>query len=374
MLKILNIIGTRPEAIKMAPVIIEQKKQPNTIQSYVCSTGQHKELLDPIFSLFNICTDFNLETMRSNQDLLSLTSRILAGLSPIIYQTKPDWILAQGDTTTVLAASLAAYYSKIRFAHIEAGLRTGDKYQPFPEEGNRIVADALADRHFTPTQRNRLALLSEGIPDSKIEVVGNTVIDSLLMMAETPYDWKSGALCSIPKNKRLVMVTAHRRENHGAGIVDICNSIKELATIFEKDNVHFVLPVHPNPNIKTTINDILSNIKGVSLIEPLDYLSQVHLLKSCCLVLTDSGGIQEEAPSFNVPILILRETTERPEGIETGHAKLIGTNLENIISEASKVLSSYLHDSDIQSTFKNPYGDGMASKRIIESLTKGLSN
>ncbi len=371
MLNILNIIGTRPEAIKMAPVIIEQKKQPNTIQSYVCSTGQHKELLDPIFSLFNICTDFNLETMRSNQDLLSLTSRILAGLSPIIYQTKPDWILAQGDTTTVLAASLAAYYSKIRFAHIEAGLRTGNKYQPFPEEGNRIIADALADYHFAPTELNKKTLLNEGIPESKIKVVGNTVVDSLQTVAKIPYDWELGPLCSIPQNKKLVMVTAHRRENHGAAIVDICNSIKELAAIFEQDNFHFVFPVHPNPNVKETINNILSTIKGVSLIEPLDYLSQVNLMKRCCLILTDSGGIQEEAPSFQIPILILRETTERPEGIKAGCAKLIGTNQKIIISETSKILSSPLHGSTIGSTSKNPYGDGMTSKRIVEILTKG---
>lgn len=367
MLTILSTIGTRPEAIKMAPVVKELEKHPDRICSRVCVTGQHREMLAPILSLFRIEPDYDLDVMQPNQSLSALTARTLERLDPIIRQAAPDWVLAQGDTTTVLAAALGAYYQRVRFGHVEAGLRTGNRYQPFPEEMNRYLADALADRHFAPTERSRQALLREGIPAAKIKLVGNTVIDALLATAALPYDWSTGPLARIPQHQRLVLVTAHRRESFGEPFRQICLAIRQLADQLRNLNVQFIYPVHLNPNVQQPVAEILTNVKGVSLIPPLDYLSLVQLMKRCELILTDSGGIQEEAPSFQIPVLVMRETTERLESIEAGLSKLIGTRQEQIVDESTRLLTNP-HARSAMTTEINPYGDGQSAKRIVAIL------
>lgn len=356
----------------MAPVVKDLAKYPDRIRSLVCVTGQHREMLAPILSLFGIKPDFDLDVMQPNQSLSALTARTLERIDPLIQQAMPDWILAQGDTTTVLVAALAAYYHRIRFGHVEAGLRTGDRYQPFPEEMNRHLADVLADRLFAPTERSRQALLREGVADEKIELVGNTVIDALLATAALPYDWSNGPLAQIPRHKRLVLVTAHRRESFGEPLRDICLAIRKLAEKFRDLDVQFIYPVHLNPNVQQPVREILADIAGVTLIEPLDYLALVQLMKRCCLILTDSGGIQEEAPSLKVPVLVLRDTTERPEGVEMGLAKLVGTSQSLIISETERLLMNTQAHADM-ATGQNPYGDGQAAARIVSSLLNEAS-
>lgn len=351
----------------MAPVIKALEKYSERIRSLVCVTGQHREMLAPILSLFGIEPDYHLDVMQPNQSLSALTARTLERLDPIVRQVAPHWILAQGDTTTVLVAALAAYYHRVRFGHVEAGLRTGDRYQPFPEEMNRHLADALADRLFAPTERSRQTLLREGIAAEKIMLVGNTVIDALLATAALSYDWSNGPLARIPRHKRLILITAHRRESFGAPLRHICLAIRELADKFRDADVHFIYPVHLNPNVQHPVREILANVPGVSLIEPLDYLALVQLMKRCYLILTDSGGIQEEAPSLGVPVLVLRETTERPEGVELGLAKLVGTSPSLIVRETERLLmdpQAHAH----MATGNNPYGDGRAAARITASL------
>jgi UDP-N-acetylglucosamine 2-epimerase len=305
--------------------------------------------------------------MQPNQSLSTLTALMHERLNPIIQRTKPDWILAQGDTTTVLVAALETYYHRVRFGHIEAGLRTGDRYQPFPEEMNRQLADVLSDLLFAPTERSRQALLREGVPEDKIKLVGNTVIDALLATAALPYDWANGPLAKIPQDKRLVLITAHRRESFGEPFRQLCQAIRELAAKFHDSNVQFIYPVHLNPNVQQPVMEFLYDIPGVSLIEPLDYQSLVQLMKRCELILTDSGGIQEEAPSFGVPVLVMRETTERPEGVESGVAKIVGTTTERIVAEASKLLLDKKAHA-VMATKINPYGDGTAARRIVDVL------
>jgi len=367
MLKILTVIGTRPEAIKMAPVIRELSKHRDQVRSLVCVTGQHRQMLDQVLNLFDIDPDYDLDIMQPDQALSQLTANLLTGLDPIVKETRSDWVLAQGDTTTVLVVALVAFYHKVNFGHVEAGLRTGNRYQPFPEEVNRHIADSLADLLFAPTERSRQALLREGCSGEKILVTGNTVIDALMMMVAHPYDWSVGPLSVLPKERRLVLITAHRRESFGAPFREICLAIRELALQFNAHGVHFVYPVHLNPNVRQPVREILSGISNVSLIEPLDYLSMVHLMKRSTLILTDSGGIQEEAPSLSVPVLVMRDATERPEGVEAGVVKLVGTKRVNIVSEATRLLQDPVAHAAM-ATGANPYGDGKAAIRIVAAL------
>jgi UDP-N-acetylglucosamine 2-epimerase len=280
---------------------------------------------------------------------------------------RPDWILAQGDTTTVMVAALVSFYHRVKFGHVEAGLRTGDRWRPFPEEINRRVADLVADAYFAPTGRARAALLAEGCPAADVVVTGNTVIDALLEVAARPYDWSSGPLAGLPRDGRLVLITAHRRESFGSPFRELCTAIRELADSFAAEGYHFVYPVHLNPNVRAPVQEILAERPNVHLIEPLDYLSLVHLMKRSELILTDSGGVQEEAPGLKVPVLVMRETTERPEGVEAGVVRLVGTGRERIVAEASALLREPAARAAM-ATGINPYGDGHAAERIVTHL------
>lgn len=360
-------MGTRPEVIKMAPIITELERHAERVRSVVCVTGQHRELLDQGLTIFGIRPDFDLQIMEPDQMLSSLTSRMLSHLDPVVEQVKPDWILAQGDTTTVLVASLVSYYHKIPFGHVEAGLRTRDKFKPFPEEANRLIADHLADALFAPTERNRQELFREGVPGGRILVTGNTVIDALLTASSLPYDWATGPLATLPKLGKIVLVTAHRRESFGNPLREICLAIRELSAQFESLGVHFVYPVHLNPNVRQPVREILGGLSNVSLIEPLDYLSMVNIMKRSALILTDSGGIQEEAPSFGVPVLVMREATERPEALEAGVARLVGTDRQRIVEETGRLLRNPAEYAAM-ATRKNPFGDGKAAGRIVSYL------
>ncbi|MBI5248667.1 MAG: UDP-N-acetylglucosamine 2-epimerase (non-hydrolyzing) [Desulfomonile tiedjei] len=368
-LKCLSIVGTRPEAIKMAPVIHELERHAGVVESMVCSTGQHNEMLGQMLRLFGISSDCDLDVMRPNQTLSELTSRIITSLDSFVSRQQPDWIVVQGDTTTVMAAALVAFYHRIKVAHVEAGLRTWDKFQPFPEEINRKVADAISDMHFAPTLAAKNNLMREGISESSIFVTGNTVIDAALLALHQDYSWVQGPLRGIPMDKRLILVTAHRRENHGEGIKGICRALKEIASERIED-VHIVYPVHLNPNIMQPVETYLGGIENISLTPPLDYFSLVNLMSLSYLVLTDSGGIQEEAPSLGKPVLVMRDKTERPEGVEAGTARLVGTNPDRIIKEATKLLDNPT-EYEAMARAVNPYGDGQASRRIVEALLGG---
>lgn len=364
MLTVLSILGTRPEAIKMAPVVRELARYPQQVRSLVCSTGQHREMLRPLFRVFDFQPEFELDVMQPDQTLAGVTARLFEALDPVVGRVAPDWILAQGDTTTVLVASLVAFYRRIRFGHVEAGLRTGDLARPFPEELNRCVADKVATLLFAPTERSRRMLLQEGHAADRILVTGNTVIDALQYAAALPYDWQQGPLRTLPADRRFVLVTAHRRESFGVAFREMCQGLRELAERFASERIQLVYPVHLNPNVRGPVEQILGGLPNVSLLEPLDYLSLVHLMKRCELILTDSGGIQEEAPGLGVPVLVMRETTERPEGVEAGVVKLVGTCRAAIVAEASRVLQNDAPHPDVV----NPYGDGRAAKRIAQAL------
>jgi UDP-N-acetylglucosamine 2-epimerase (non-hydrolysing) len=316
MFTVLTVVGTRPEAIKMAPIIRQLTTHADIVKAIVCSTGQHREMLDQVFHLFCITPDYELDVMQTNQSLSGLTARLFRQLDRVIGTVKPDWVLAQGDTTTVFAAAMVAFYHRVKFGHVEAGLRTGDRDNPFPEEVNRRIADLVADVYFAPTERARTALLQEGCRDKDIHVTGNTVIDAVRAAAARKYSWESGPLAAIPAVGPLVLVTAHRRESFGEPLRDLCRAVRDLAGTFP--NIRFVYPVHLNPNVQAPALEILGALDNVSLLAPLDYLSMVNLMKRSILILTDSGGIQEEAPGLGVPVLVLRETTERPEGVEAG--------------------------------------------------------
>lgn len=372
MLTILSVIGTRPEAIKMAPVVNELGKHSGRMRSVLCSTGQHREMLDQVFNLFQIKPDCDLNLMRPDQSLSSLTASAFTALDHVVEEVKPDWVLAQGDTTTAFVAAMVAFYHKVPFGHVEAGLRTGDRFRPFPEEINRRIADLVADAYFAPTERARQALLSEGCRETDVYVTGNTVIDAVNEVASREYDWRTGPLSGLPLDRRLVLITAHRRESFGEPFRELCLATRALALQFVEEGVHFVYPVHLNPNVRRPVTDILSGLSNVSLIEPLDYLSLVHLLKRSTVVLTDSGGIQEEAPGLRVPVLVMRDTTERPEGIEAGVVKLVGTQRSRIISETEKLLRDPVAHATMASG-ANPYGDGKAAGRIVDVLLKRLS-
>lgn len=369
LIRVLSIFGTRPEAVKMAPVVRALRTDAR-VESLVCVTAQHREMLDQVLELFAIRPDHDLDLMRPDQTLANLTAEIFTHIDPVLESVKPDWVLVQGDTTTVMAASLAAFYRGIKVGHVEAGLRTGDKHQPFPEEINRRMTSVIADLHFAPTALSRINLLHEGIPDWRIRVTGNTVIDALDMIvnAETPAqvnDWLQE--WGIGENaRRLILVTAHRRENFGQPIRQICTAIKTLAELY-RDQLHFVYPVHLNPHIQAPVHEILGGQPGVSLIKPVDYLSLVHLMKNARFVLTDSGGIQEEAAGLGKPTLVLREVTERPEGVEAGVLRLVGADSAAIVQAATELMEdgeAYL----AMSRASNVFGDGNAAARIVDAL------
>jgi UDP-N-acetylglucosamine 2-epimerase (non-hydrolysing) len=365
-IKVLSVFGTRPEAIKMAPVCQELRKHPEKIESWVCVTGQHREMLDQVLRLFNIQPDYDFNVMRPNQDLSRLTSHMINKINALVRKLKPDWIFVQGDTTTVLVASLVAFYHKVNVAHVEAGLRTGDKHSPFPEEINRRVADLLSDLYFASTEKAKQHLLMEGVPAEAIVVTGNTVIDALLQVSVKPYDWSSSPLAGLPGNKKIILVTAHRREHFGTPFKNLCRALQVLARD-NHENVHIVYPVHLNPNVQKPVQECLSGYSNISLIKPLEYYDLIHLMKKSYLILTDSGGIQEEAPSLGKPVLILRDATERPETIEAGNALLVGTDTAKIIKEASRLLNIKA-DYEKMAKVNHLYGDGLAAKRIVDTL------
>ena len=362
-MKLLIIFGTRPEALKLAPLVLTAKRD-KTIETIICATEQHREIVSQVNDLFGIAPDFSLDIMKPRQSLHELTSRVLLKLSPVLETTKPDWVLVQGDTTTVMAASLLSFYQRIKVGHVEAGLRTEDKFHPFPEEINRRITSVVADLHFAPTIQAKNNLLKEGIPTDRIVVTGNTIIDTLQMVAKKPFDREKSILKDIPFKKKLILVTAHRRENFGEPLENICLAIKEMTNLL--DDVHFIYPVHPNPNVHDVVYKELGDNHGITLLPPIDYEALVYLLKNVDLVLTDSGGLQEEAPTFGIKVLILREKTERPEGVEAGIAKIVGTNPEKIISEVNNILQE--REMGMDSSVQNPYGDGTASVQILKAL------
>ena len=374
-MKILSVFGTRPEAVKMAPVIQRLAQTPG-MESRVCVTAQHRQMLDQVLNLFDIQPDYDLDLMRDDQSLAELSAAIFTHLDPVFTDFEPDWVLVQGDTTTVAVTSLLAYYRRIKVGHVEAGLRTHDKWQPFPEELNRRVAGVVADLHFAPTGQARENLLREGIPDEVIAVTGNPVIDALHFVAQQPEPreieellGKLGiaTLPTVVRNgtgKSLILVTAHRRENFGEPLENICLALKELA---KRGDVEIVYPVHLNPNVQEPVRRILGNVPHVTLLPPLDYLPLVHLQKRAKIILTDSGGIQEEAPAFGVPVLVLREVTERPEGVAAGTLKLVGTDAGNILSEALRLLDNPSAHAEMAKAV-NPFGDGHATERIIRAI------
>ncbi len=365
-MKVLSIFGTRPEAIKMAPVVQELKRHPQQIVSRVCVTAQHRQMLDQVLTLFGIVPDYDLDLMQPDQSLSQLTARVFEQLDPVLAAEKPDWVLVQGDTTTVMAASLVAFYHRVKVGHVEAGLRTGRRYEPFPEEINRRVASVVADLHFAPTGRARENLLREGVPDEAIRVTGNPVIDALKMVADLPYSPDGGPLKGIPWERRLILVTAHRRENLGRPLEQICLALCDLAEAYAGD-VHIVYPAHLNPHVQETAHRLLGSVSGVTLTDPLDYLPLVYLMKRATLVLTDSGGIQEEAPGLGKPVLVLREVTERPEAVEAGTVRLVGTERQRIVREASRLLDDAEAYAQMARAV-NPYGDGHAASRIVQAI------
>jgi UDP-N-acetylglucosamine 2-epimerase (non-hydrolysing) len=365
-MRVLTVIGTRPEAVKMAPVMRALAQHPE-VDARLCLTAQHRQMLDQVLELFRIRPDYDLDLMRDDQSLSELSAAIFSGLQPVLTDFKPDWVLVQGDTTTVAITALLAYYQRLRVGHVEAGLRTHDKWQPFPEEINRRVASVIGDLHFAPTELSRQNLLREGISDRLIVVTGNPVIDALLYVAEQPEPPLVTDLLhklDLGPARRLILVTAHRRESFGPPLEAIFQALKQLAS---RGDVEIVYPVHLNPNVQEPARRILGTTPHVTLLPPVDYLALVHLMKHAALVLTDSGGIQEEAPTFGKPVLVLREVTERPEGIEAGILKLVGTNTQQIVNEASSLLDDSAAYSRMAQA-RNPYGDGHAAERIVKSL------
>ncbi len=372
-MRALSVFGTRPEAIKMAPVVRELQRHPDFV-ARVCVTAQHREMLDQVLRLFGIRPDYDLNVMAENQTPAQVAAAVLAGLEAVLQQERPDWVLVQGDTTTVAAASLAAYYARCKVGHVEAGLRTHDKWQPFPEELNRRVAGAIADLHFAPTQTARQNLLREGVPDQRILVTGNPVIDALQWVATQPYDLGLGAPDLQPAalgrpGARLVLVTAHRRENLGQPLESICLALSDIAARYD-GQAHILYPVHRNPNVWEPVHRLLGDAPNVSLTPPLDYLPLVHALKRAYLVLTDSGGLQEEAPALGIPVLVLREVTERPEAVQAGTVRLVGTERTRIVAEATRLLDDPAAYAQM-SRAVNPYGDGHAAQRIVAALAGG---
>lgn len=364
-IKVISVFGTRPEVIKSAPVVKELRKHPGSIESKVIISAQHRKMVDQFLGLFRIKADFDLNIMRPNQTLFDVTGRCLKKLEEILRKEKPHLVLVQGDTTTAFTASLAAYYLKIKVGHIEAGLRTDDKYRPFPEEMNRRLVSVIGDLHFAPTPNAKKNLIKEGIRASDIYVTGNTVIDSLLETAKRKYEFKDPFLRKIClSKKKVLLVTAHRRESFGKPLESIGEALREIARRYD---VEIVYPVHLNPNVQETIRRILAGVDNVHLIDPMEYEPFVHLMKKSYIVLTDSGGIQEEAPSLGKPVLVMRDVTERPEGIEAGTAKLVGTDRKKIVNEVRKLIESKTAYEKMAKAV-NPYGDGKAAKRIVRAI------
>lgn len=386
-MKVMLVFGTRPEAIKMAPLVLEMKKH-EEIDTIVCVTGQHREMLDQVLSIFSIKPDYDLQIMKQGQDLYDVTSKVLVGIRDVLSAEKPDVVLVHGDTTTSMAAALAAFYQQIPVGHVEAGLRTYNIYSPWPEEVNRQITSRLAQFNFAPTPLSRENLLRENVDDSKIVVTGNTVIDALHLVVERIKNdaelskelelglQKSGYDVSrLSDGRRLVLITGHRRENFGDGFINVCQSIKELHTKYP--NVDFVYPMHLNPNVRRPIHDTfgedLSGLGNLFFIEPLEYLSFVYLMEKSTIVLTDSGGIQEEAPGLGIPVLVMRDTTERPEAVTAGTVKLVGTSFERIVTEVSTLLDDN-NAYEKMSGAVNPYGDGKACNRIVNHLTNNYES
>lgn len=363
-MKVMVVLGTRPEAIKLAPVVLALRRLPEC-RTKVVITAQHRELVDDVLSLFEIVPDGDLDVMTPGQSPTTVAARVLLRLEPVLADECPDWLVLQGDTTSVLAASIAAHYARVRVAHVEAGLRSFDREHPFPEEMNRVVVGCVSDMHFAPTPRARDNLLREGVQPDSVYVTGNPVIDALLLVADMPwYPIPGTELAGLPDDKRCVLVTAHRRESHGEPIRRICRALLALAG---RDDVHVAYPVHPNPNISAPVHELLSGHPNISLLPPLGYHALVWLMRRSYLILTDSGGIQEEAPSLGKPVIVLRRTTERVEGVESGTAILAGTDTESIVNAAVRLLddgTAY----GVMSRAANPYGDGRAAERIVDAL------
>ena len=382
MKKIMLVFGTRPEAIKMAPLVKEFQKYPEQFQTIVCVTGQHREMLDQVLTLFEIIPDYDLNIMKQGQDLYDVTARVLVGMRDVLKEAQPDVVLVHGDTTTSTASALAAFYQQIPVGHVEAGLRTHNIYSPWPEEMNRLITGRIATYHFSPTPLSKENLLKENVAESAITVTGNTVIDALYMVVDKikKNSTLSNELAELLKTagydtsrlangKKLVLITGHRRENFGDGFINMCTAIKDLTQKYP--DVDFVYPMHLNPNVRKPIHEVfgedLSNLGNMFFIEPLEYLSFVYLMEQSTIVLTDSGGIQEEAPGLGKPVLVMRDTTERPEALEAGTVKLVGTNYDRIVSEVSRLLDDAEYY-DTMSKAVNPYGDGLACGRIVKKL------
>jgi UDP-N-acetylglucosamine 2-epimerase (non-hydrolysing) len=365
MIRVLSVFGTRPEAIKMAPVVHRLQARPDRFESLVCVSAQHRDMLDQVLDVFALTADHDLAIMTPGQSPAGVAARVLDRLPPLLREVRPDVLLVQGDTMTTFAASFAAYLERIPSCHVEAGLRTGNRYHPFPEEMNRVLTTRLADLHFAPTATARDRLLAEGVPPDTVLLTGNTVIDALLATVRTDYQFKTPALAALDPHSRLVLVTTHRRESFGAPLRAICAAIGDLVARFP--DVEVVVPVHPNPQVKGTVEGALCDTPRVRLIEPVDYVEFVHLMARAHLILTDSGGVQEEAPSLGKPVLVLRDTTERPEGVEAGTAVVVGTDRERIVTTASELLSSR-ETYQRMANAVSPYGDGRASERIVAAL------
>ena len=372
--RILSVFGTRPEAIKMAPVV-RALENDSRFQSLVCVTAQHRRMLDQVLEVFGVTPDYDLDVMTAGQDLTDITIGVLSGLRDVIIEAAPDMVLVHGDTTTTLAATLAGYYARVPVAHVEAGLRTGNRYSPWPEEINRKVASAVATLHFAPTERARLNLLKENVAPADIFVTGNTVVDALLSIVgriESSPDLCHSLSQEVPlrEDRRTVLITGHRRENFGDGFERICKAIAVLAG---RPDVEIVYPVHLNPNVREPVERLLGGIANVRLLPPLDYLPFVNLLRRSHLILTDSGGVQEEAPSLGKPVLVMRDTTERPEAVEAGTVRLVGTVVDKIVSEATRLLDDEAAYRAM-SVAHNPYGDGHAAHRITSALASYLDS
>lgn len=384
MKKVMLVFGTRPEAIKMAPLVKEFEKYPNDFQTLVCVTGQHREMLDQVLNLFEIKPHYDLNIMKQGQDLYDVTARVLVGMRDVLKEAQPDVVLVHGDTTTSTAAALAAFYQQIPVGHVEAGLRTHNIYSPWPEEMNRLITGRIATYHFSPTQLSLQNLLKENVSDDSIIVTGNSVIDALYWVVDkikndealnnelkeilnkAGYD-----VNRLDNGRKLVLITGHRRENFGDGFISMCTAIKDLTNKYP--DVDFVYPMHLNPNVRKPIHEVfgedLSNLGNMFFIEPLEYLSFVYLMEKSTIVLTDSGGIQEEAPGLGKPVLVMRDTTERPEALEAGTVKLVGTNYDKIVSEVSALLEDEIYYEKMSKAV-NPYGDGLACGRIVNTLLR----
>jgi UDP-N-acetylglucosamine 2-epimerase (non-hydrolysing) len=364
-IKILVVLGTRPEAIKLAPVIMELRRHKDRIQTVVCATGQHREMLQQVLKTFGLHPDFDLDVMKTNQSLADVTCAVLTGMDGVLEREKPDVMLVQGDTSTAMAASLAAFYRQIPVGHVEAGLRTQDRYNPFPEEINRRLTTHIADCHFAPTELSRKNLLREGVSDDRILVTGNTVVDALNYIVTNLQPLGPRVVPEIPDSKRLILVTAHRRESFGDGIRKICAALRRLA--LSRSDILIIYPVHLNPNVQDPVRTILEGVPHVLLLEPLDYVSFIGLMERAHILLTDSGGMQEEGPSLRKPVLVMRSVSERPEAVMAGTASLVGTDPETIVASVNRLLD----DAELyqqMTSHENPFGDGAAAKRIVRFL------